>query len=343
MRLDDRRPIFVNWFRKQYNMNLEMQEMAGSYGSQILIAAARTGRIFVYDADMDGLSCLDDIATVANLEQGDEAAAPRIPPTDALSFTENSDRIADMITYGTKRLVQLFNPGAGGAGTSIQVLAYDDDEPANRQASTATNNAVTTLEVGDYDFGMPFDQKALLGFDVLFKPLTTGQSFMLSYSLDGGTYTDLPAVDWTSPDASKGRTYVTVSNGASTAKFGRMRWKITLTGARVTGTDHTPPIIYNVSTECALLSYDELWELIIRLKDDKPRTRGSSRQVKGSTARDFLFNAAVSKAVLTFLDGYRYKDPGHYSTHTVVVDDVQDIIIRKGEGSCKLRLRAVPS
>ncbi len=345
MPLDTRRPVFVNWVRKQNNMNLQMQEMAASYGSQIMLAAARTGRVFIYDADMDGLSCLDDIATVVNDNSGGlEVAAPRITDTDALAFTENSSRIADMVTYGTKRIVQTFNPSATVAGTTISILAYDDDEPINRQGSTATGDAITNLEVGDYDFDMPFDQKVLLGFDVMFKPLTTGQSFQLSYSLDGASYVTTTAVTSVSADAAKGRTYVTVSSNSSTVKFGRMRWKITLTGARTGGVNYLPPIIYNVTSECMLMTYDEMWDLVLRFKDEKPGTRMSTHKVKGSTLRDFLFTSANAKTVLAFVDGYVYSDPGHTkSSVDVVIDSIEDIAIRNGEGSCKIRLRKVPN
>ena len=346
MPLDTRRPVFVTYIRKQNNLNLQMKSMAPSYGSTILLAAVHQGRIFVYDADMDSLSCLDDIGVTAgtdnNNSNGTEAAAPRIPNTDApasgVTFKTNSDCIGSMITFGQTRNILIYSPDNNTGWSTYRMLSYQDEEPLNRQAGTATNSAVTKLEIGDYDYNMPFDQKALLGFDVLFAPLTTGQSFTLEYSTDGAAYVSAGTVTSASADAAKGRTYVTVSTGSSTVKFGRMRYRITLTGTST----NLPPILYNVTVEGALLAYDEIWELRLKVKDEDNRARPGGRKVDGAKIRDWLFTAQNNHSVVTFLDGYYYKQPGQYKTNTVVIDQIEDYIIRIAEGTLYIKLRSVP-
>ncbi len=346
MPLDTRRPVFVAHFRKQNNLNLEMQEMAGAYGNTLMIAAARSGRIFIYDADMDSITNLDMIVTDA-LSSESVDTSPFIPPTDALVFSENKERIGDMLTWGTKRIVAVYNPQAG-ASTTVQMMAYDDDEPANRQKGTVTNSSTCKLDTGDYDFGLPFDQKTLLGFDVLTEPLTAGMSIVVQYSLDGAPFVTAGTLTSATAGAAVGRMYVTVATAASNAFFfSRLRYRLTVTGTN----GNFPPRIYNVADESQLVSYEELWHLIVRLKDEQDQygnSRPSSRRVLGQTAREWLFTTARNKQVVTFLDGYAYRTlkadgTAGFTTNTVVIEQVEDIVIRKGESSAKLILRAVPT
>lgn len=337
MPLDTRRPMFVDWVRTQNNVALNLEICKPSYGSQILLGDSITGRIWVYDADTDGLSMLDDPATSGSSSGGDgtEGAPPRMTTTDTLTFVEGSDSLYDVATFGPYRVAVTSKGGANYA-----YVSYSDDEPANVQASTSTGNAVSKLYTGSYDFGMPFDQKALLAFEVMFAPLTTGQSFQIDYSLDGAAYVAGTAVDWTNADAAKGQTVVPVSTGSSTVNFARMSWRITLTGARTAGVNYAPPIIYNVTTEAVLLNYDETFDLLLRLKNEHPRSRRRGSQVNARKIRQDLFTAVGNHQLMTFLDGYVSGKPGEYDTYTVVIDHVEDVVVREtGEGTCHVRLR----
>lgn len=329
-------PVFVCWFRKQQDKNLQMQEMCTSYGGQIMIAAGTTGRIFIYDAELDAVSMLDSIATSG---PGDSLSA-----TDGLTFnaTAGNDRIGDMITFGTQRMAIIYDTSSSSSG-NYRLLSYDDDEPGNRQGSTSTNDYTSTLESGDWDYNLPFEQKALMGFDVSYVPLTTGQSFQVSYSLDGANYVATTAITSAHADAAKGRTFIQVSDGTTTTKFTSMRVKVSVTGTRTAAVNYKPPILLALSTESQLITYDQVWDLVVRLKDDQTRQKPGKRQSKGSTARDWLLSVVANKSVVTFLDGYRYQLPGVYTTHTVTIEDPEDIIVRKGEGSMRLRLRSIPT
>lgn len=330
-------PVFICWFRKQQNKNLQMQEMANSYGSQIMVAAGVTGRMFIYDAELDGMSMLDSIGTTGT--ETDSLTA-----TDAFTFLTNppGDRIGDMMTFGGQRMAVVYDTNSSAAG-SYRILSYDDDEPANRQGSTATADYSAPLESGDWDFDLPFEQKALMGFDVSYRPITTGQSFTVAYSLDQAAYVTAGTITSAHADAAKGRTFIAVSNGTTTTKFTSLRVKLTLIATRTAAVDYKPPIILSLSTEAQLITYDQLWELIIRLKDDQTRQKTGKRQQKGSTARDWLLSTIANKSAVTFLDGYRYENPGNFTTHTCTIEDPEDIIIRKGEGSMRIRLRTIPT
>lgn len=347
MPLDTRRPEPVGFFRKQNNQNLEMQEMCSSYGNQILIAASHTGRIFVYDADLDSISMLDSMATSGSGDAGEDSF-PQSATTDSLAFVANDQRIGDMVTYGTKRFVVLYQPGSSGQGY-YPYVTYDDDEPINRQAGTSTNAYESTLQSGDYDYDIPFEQKVLYGFDVTYKPLTTGQSFKVEYQLDNsGSWTQAGSTQTSaSADAAKGRTFLQVSTAASTVKFFSMRTRLTVTGTRTSSTNRQPPIILGLATEALMTAYEETWELLVRLKDPQARQRAgkSSTTMLGSKKRQFLRDTCAAKNVITFLDGYFYQPnlKGKYVTNTVTIEEIEDIIVRAGEGTMRVKLRSVPT
>lgn len=342
MSIDSRRPVFIGWFRRNQESSLHMQEMTTSYGSQVMIAAADTGRIFVYDTDMDAISMLDDVYTTS----------PRIDPTDSTTFTSN-ERVGSMITYGSKRMVAIYSPGGAGGAGSYQVLSYDEDLPGYRQEGTATNPAETVLYSGRWDYDFPNELKILHGFHIGWEVEDTnttsgmkaGQQILVEYKLDGGSWTTGATItSSTSPSGSvKGRTFVAISSGSSTAKFFSAEIRVTLTGTRTASTDIQPPILYALTTESSVAASTETWELVIRVKDELPHTRPSSRQWQAKTARDYLEDLAQNKNVITFLDGYRYMELGSYTTHEVVVEDPIDIIQRNAEGVMRIKLRAITS
>jgi hypothetical protein len=315
--LATRTAVFIGWFRKHQNLNLQMQEMANSYGSQILVAAARTGRIFVYDMEMDAISLLDDLDTDSQI-----------------TFTDNDHKIGQLATYGTRRFAAIYRPGASGAGTSIQVVSYEDDEPANRQ-----DNWGAYLYSGSWDYNYPFAQKILLGFHVTFEPLAANQRITIGYSLDGGSWTDLPAITNTTDGASQGRVYLQVSDTTDTKLFYSMKMRIKLES---TANGVLTPILYAVTAQAKPFQQDELWSLALRVKDEQPGTRPSYRAARGNQIRDWLVGVSRTGEVVTFLDGYRSKLPGDYDSYEVTIERISDTIARPGEGVMFVTLRRVP-
>lgn len=337
-------PVPVGFIRKQNSINLTIDQMAASYGNQVLMADSRTGRIFVYDADMDAFTMLDDIQTTAGQTEG-SLSSPRPLPTDTLSFptTSPTKRIGSILTFGANRVVSIYQGGtSGGTGSgAYEAENYSIDEPASRQAGTATNSYSAALESGTWDFDLPFDKKTMMGFDCTFVPMVSGQSIVIDYSLDSAAWTNAGTLTSASTGNATGRSYIQVSTGSSTVQFSTLRTRLTLVGT----SGVLAPIVLGLASEAQLIDYEETWDLIVRLKDALPGTRygTSATMQQGGAMRDFLRTAASNKQVLTFLDGYRYEQPGRYSTHTVTVENPEDIIIKKGEGSMMMTLRAIPS
>lgn len=364
--LDTLKPVFVNWFRRSQanGLNLQMQEMCGSYGNQIMVAGARTGRLFVYDADMDSVSMLDSIATAGSDGEGTAPfynASPSAgtygngsPPTDGLSFTMNSDRVGDMVTFGKYRCVLIYDPSQSvGTNGNYRMLYYSDDEKWNRESSSTTNDYQAGLDSGDWDFRLPFERKALMGFDVSYEPLTTGQEIEVSYKTDQGSWVVAGTVTSASADASKGRTYIQVSGTddasgevdppTGTVKFFSTRVKVILRGKRVSSTDHQPPVLLGLAAEAQLVTYDYVFELAIHLKNDTQGTRPNNREVVGWRLREWIWSIISDKSVVTFLDGYAYGPEIRNNAYRVTIENPQDVIKRNGEGTMRVTLRTIPN
>ena len=324
LNLSSRGARFVAWFRKTAGQNLQMQEMANSYGSQILIAAARLGKIFIYDKDFNSVSMLDDLAY-------DGAG---------------TNKIGDMVTFGRWRIVASYEPAAANGTGDITFFRWKSDELADRESVGSLSHSQYSPT---WDYGFPFDSKTLSGYHVMFEPLVANQRIILSYSLDGAAYVATTTITSATAGASSGRVFVPVATGANDPKFSRLKNKLTIDNNATTGVKQ--PIVYAYSPEVSLMNYAEIWDLVVRVKDEhQQRGRPTDRAMNGSWIRDNLETLATQKKIVTFLDGSRYADkPNHFTTHTVRIVSVADGIIRTGnekdrsaEGTCTVRLKAIP-
>lgn len=320
--LDNPVPLFLAWFRKdELGANLQMQEMANSYGSQIMVAAAKQGRIFIYDADYDAVSLLDDLQLGSTF------------------------KIGDMITVGQKRLVAVYEPQAPGTPTSITIYRYTTDEPADRETQGSQS---ASLYMGRYDGGMPHELKVLHGFHVTFAPLAPNQRIHVYYDPDeSGTWALAGTITSASQGAADGRVWLQVS---TPEPFYGIRVRVTLDNNGISGV--ALPILYGISPVARPSRREEWWDLKLRLYDEhQQRGRGAARAVPAERLRDWLLSMAASGQVVTFLDGARYAlRPNAYTTHKVSVEEVRDVILRPGgrpdasaEGYCFVRLKAVPA
>jgi hypothetical protein len=322
--LDTLRSEFVSFFRKPQGLNLQMQEMANSYASQILVAGGWTGRIFVYDGDTDGVTMLDDLY--------DDFAGG--------VFTDNSDKIGCVYTFGTNRFAVRYSPVAGSR-TAYVVYKWADDEPGNREVNTSQ-----TLYSGEWDIGFPMEIKALMGFYLTFKPMIANQRIEIEYQLDGwgpddtaNTWFTTGIVNSATDGNRRGRVFLEISDHTNTRKFYRLRWRITLTG----NTGAQPPILFSATAESNLIAYEQTWELVIRLKDEENRTRPSDRKRVAETVREWIIQTIENKDVVLFRDGYKFRSPGEYDEYDVVIEEPTDVISLAGEGAMRIRLRKTPS
>jgi len=258
------------------------------------------------------------------------------------SSTSTESQIAFLAMHGSRLFGATWQPY--GTDTSLQVFSYEDLRRENRDASQAISATHTSAE---WDFGVPQELKALIGFYVSYEVTDSGTTsglvansrITVSYATDGGSFTDTTTITSATSVTTKGRHFIGVSDGSSTVKFSRLRVKVTLDN---NASAVAPPILYSVVAEAQLMAYAETWDLVVRTRDEDMSRRPTTRQNRGSYLRDNLEDLAQNKAIVTFLDGARYQDPNHYTTHTVMVEDPIDIIQSDAQGVCQVRLRAVP-
>lgn len=317
--LDSRVPGFVGWFRKSAGQNLQMQEMASSYGSQHMVAAAILGKIFIYDADYDSITLLDDLANAVG------------------------DKIGSLMTFGRRRFAVVYTPGSAGAN-NYQLYFWKSDEPGHREDAGSLTDSI---EFGEYDLGFPMEVKTLHGFHVNFLPLVANQRITVAYQFDQAGYTSSTTITSATPGNSAGRVFVPVT--VSNQGF-RLKVKVTVDNNATTTVKQ--PIVYAVTAEARVLNYTDVFEMYLRIKDEDSAVHGRGQQRGGRLAEDLrglLFTAARKKTLLTFKDGTGYaRKPVQFDTYTVYVDIVEDAIFRgaaqesrSGEGTAFVRLVAV--
>lgn len=326
--LSTRSPIFIGAPRKHQNTELtDFSIGCPGAGSTIFVADRVSGKIFIYDIALDALHLFDDLTNGGT--------------GDGMSYGAD-ERISFLAMHGSR----LFGATdtSGGTDTSLQVFSYDDLEPANRDDS---QSITATVESPEWDFGVPMELKGLIGFYITFKVTDSGTTsgllansrIKVSYSIDDSAYTDLTVItSATTPTGAKGRVFQQVSTGSSTVKFSRLKMKITLDN---NATAVAPPILFGVTAEAQLLAYAETWDLAVRVENETSNERPTTRANVASFLRDNLEDLATNKNIVTFLDGYRYEDPNHSTTHTVVVEDPDDEIRTPAEGVMRVKLRAI--
>lgn len=332
LKLKNREEIFVGYFRKHLNdANRQMQEMANGHGYQILISAAIRGEIWIYDAEADGISMLDSYQTYAPVGAASSAAY------------DSNAKIGDMVTFGNYRFVVHYTPNTGG-GDEYYIEKYQDDEEANRETVGTKSDIVYSAA---HTYGFPMDAKNLIGFHISYKTedsttsgLVAGQTIDVAYRLDNGSWVDSAQqiTSATTPTDVKGRKFIPIATSSSQVKFFRLEVRLTIGSSNGV----KDPIVYGVVAEAELLPRNETWQLTLRVKDEPDsNARPITRRWLGSQIRDYLEDLVQNKSVVTFLDGYRYKQNKSYTTHSVTVEDWKDVIDRKGEGSIQVQLRSV--
>ncbi len=330
--LDSYRPIALKTPRKFQNTfanGAQMQDMAQSYGMQILMANTKQGQLFVYDTDADGFSMLDDLTRASGADP------------DGVTYTTDQ-RVAGIATLGPYRYFGVYSPGLSNASGTYQIVYYKDDEPDQRQkglnATNFTGHSGFLVESAKWDYDYPMEQKLLIGFHVTMKPMVSGQNIDLSYSIDDGVnFTSLSQITSSTSGATVGRVFIPVSTVSAQKKFHQLVWRMALTSSDNVYT----PIVYGVTAEAKLTRKREEWEIVVRLKDDQSRTRPLDRQALGNTMRDQLEATCKAGSLVTFQDGFRYKDTGVYSTHSVTIKEVEDVVDNlAGQGTMRILLVA---
>lgn len=342
--LDSLRPIFLKWVRKTVDSNLQMQVASASVGNQVQICAAHTGRMWIYDADYNGFTMLDDLGA----NDGTTQETGKESGTAVLTWANNAERIGDCITWGKYRVYAIYNPNSGSS-TRYQTLHYYNDEPAQRMTTATSMNWF--LNSPEHDMDYPEQQKVLLGFHVQFQiesrsttsGLLANQQIRIQYALDYGQSPSWTTADTitssSTPAGARGRYFIDLTS--STLRFFRLRWRALVDNNSTPGVQ--PPIVLDVTVETELSAYDETFDLLLRMKDMTAQTRVASKSPKGNIMRDQLVTARKARNIVDFIDGYGYRESGRVaSTQRVFIDSIEDVIDRNGEGVMAVRLRVVP-
>jgi hypothetical protein len=182
-----------------------------------------------------------------------------------------------------------------------------------------------------WNLGYPMDEKLLFGFEVVADPSIATGTIQVYYQKDEDG-------SWVSAGTtSAGVKYTNLDISANNVKFRNLRLRMLGTnGARC----------FSVTARTYINAYQELWRLVVKMRDENPRDRPATRQAKAAKLREWLNTLAKNKSVVTFLDGRVNPAKGKYSTYTVVVEfsnyGGQRIARAQGhyEGAAEIQLRS---
>ena len=243
---------------------------------------------------------------------------------DAVSYLASHTTLGQtypaVVTFRGKRIA------GATSSTSINLRQVNhDDDPLT--------SGTWELFSSEWDMGFPFSDKILHGIHVTMDSLGASDQAIFYFGKDGaaaGTTTiGTIDVDGTTHQ------YLPVTTTSSTVTFKRIHFKVLGTGDMK---------IKSITVKAQLAEYTESWKLKLRLKDEASPLTGRKRTTKAaaSALRDNLRTLVTNKAVVTFLDGYRYDQPGRYSTHDVTIEFPSDRIgVNSTEGTAEVILRAV--
>jgi len=275
MPIATRQPIKVSYVGQGYagnSVTMTTRAIAPSYADQVILGVddGTTTYIFVYDPNEDAISQLDTYA---------------------------------IGTYGKLRALATFQQqriafACASASTTVNVLRWKHDYDTPSRGWTVISPA--------YNFGYPFDEKALFGFQVVQDPSIAAGTVQVEYQIDEDG-------SWTSAGTTvAGTKYTNLDVATSNKKFRIIRLRVTgASGARA----------FSVTTRAYINSYQEVWRLRLRLQDETAgHNRPYSRAVQAGKLRDYLNTLITTRTPVTFLDGTRYDYNGQYTTHTVVVE-----------------------
>jgi hypothetical protein len=296
----NREPLFLSYIGQVYGGNgqtLTPTALAPSYGSQMFIgmSSATTNYYFIYDAEIDSMSQLDE-QTIASEGQN-----------------------YGVSTFRNRRMAI-----SNKADTTARLRRWNMDFDTPTRAWEWVSSA--------WNLGYPSDQKLLFGFEVVQDPAIATGTVEVQYQLDEDGA-------WLSAGSSvAGQKYTKLTIASQNRKFHNLRTRmIGANGCRV----------FTLTTRAYVNSYQEMWRLVVKMRDEKSGNRPANRAVRAEKLREYLNTLATAKNVVTFLDGRASPRKNVYSTHTVVVEFPRygGIRIKKAqgryEGGAEIVLRSV--
>lgn len=156
-----------------------------------------------------------------------------------------------------------------------------------------------------WNVGYPMDEKLLFGFEVVADPTIAAGTVEVFYQID-------ESGSWVSAGTTAaGVKYTNLDVAASNVKYRNLRIKaVGASGARV----------FSITARNYVNSYQEVWRLVVKMRDEKPNSRPANRQLRAAKLREMLDTLATTKSTVVFLDGRNDPRKGQYTTHRVVVE-----------------------
>lgn len=346
---DTGRPVFVGAIRPLTNSLHSITAMCPGPHATILIGIGYAGITFIYDMDQDAFSQLDDLGGYISPQREGQLY---VAATNAGSYP---------YFVGGYRGTVLQALGST-TGTSYTTFSYYSDFPYDRFYDSSTAATYWEWTSPAFDNGLPFQQKTLLGISITFEPFlsSANQQLTVGFVCDSATVkesTTQPStsstysnITYATTGANQGRVYIDLS-GRTDTNYTNLQIAVE-GGFNTTGPGQTYscPLVYSIATDSALIAYEYTWDLIIKLDNFIPGSDPGRKAAVTDSAvkkRNYIRGIIDNKAVVTFLDGYRYAAKGGsgvgYSSHTVFIEDPEDTIVGNSEGHMRLRLRSVPA
>jgi hypothetical protein len=172
------------------------------------------------------------------------------------------------------------------------------------------------------------EQKILCGFHVTQDPgIAAGTGTVYYQDDEDGTWTS--AGTWA---AGSKHTYIDVSS--SNVKFRTLR-------VRVDGASGSR--LLSLTARTYLTTQQRAWQMKLKLKNERQGDRPTKRSKPAHALRTNLHALASDGGAVTFLNGFRFPHKGGsadgYTTHTVIVESVEDRIDSGAEGVATVVLR----
>jgi hypothetical protein len=270
----NREPLFLSYVGQAYGgeagATLTPTALSPSYGSSMLVGIKDSSKnyYFVYDAEIDAMTALDQFAHATDGQNG------------------------AMATFVNKRVAI-----GNNSDTTARFRSWSMD--------FATPTRAWDWDSAAYNIGYPMDEKLLFGFEVVQDPKIAAGTISVYYQIDED---DTWVLAGTTP---AGQKYTYLDLSANNVKFRNLRMRMVgAGGARC----------FSITARSYLNSYQELWRLVVKLRDEKPNSRPTARQAKAEVLREWLNELATAKDVVTFLDGRTKPGKGKFTTHRVVVE-----------------------
>jgi hypothetical protein len=246
----------------------------------------------------------------------------------------------DAITNGLARLGSLAFGGDGVIGPiwfdgswfwtyesgGVGRIYWIDPATANHYEVLLTENSYFVTPY--YDFGLA-EEKVLSSVRVVTEPLPANWTIKVEYST-GGSYTSMGSLGTTSAVS----LIFPGSTSSAPVLFNQLRLRVTFVWGGA-GEPATFPVINAVEVRSQLATHARRWTLLVDLNDELSNGLDGARKIAN------LKTLAQSETVVAFEDNYIVRQGAGEASISAIIDDLDIIVSRPGEGLAKVVLTEV--